>query len=99
MEIYPELFPDVSQPYPSRRAEDRVFDANQDRDRPGFDTHEGQPNLPKRLHHIVAGRGPLPPAGQGRPVVPEEGLVVSRSAERPLGEALPKSRMHRAGTG
>ena len=45
METYPEQFPDESQPDPSYRSEDRVFDALQDSDHPGFDTHEGQPDL------------------------------------------------------
>ena len=31
METYPEQFPDESQPDPSRRAEDRVFDARHSR--------------------------------------------------------------------
>ena len=43
METYPEQFPDESQPEPSHRSEDRVFDAIQGDDHPGFDTHEGQP--------------------------------------------------------
>ena len=41
METYPEQFPDESQPEPSHRSEDRVFDAIQGDDHPGFDTHEG----------------------------------------------------------
>ena len=45
METYPEQFPDDSQPDPSRQAEDRVFDAIQDNDRPGSTNHEGQPDL------------------------------------------------------
>ena len=44
MEIYPEQFPDESRPDPNHRAEDRVFDAIQDSDGPGFDTREGQPD-------------------------------------------------------
>ena len=44
METYPEQFPNESQPDPSRRAEDRVFDAIQGTDRPGFENHEGQPD-------------------------------------------------------
>ena len=44
METYPEQFPDESQPDPSYRAEDRVFDSIQDGDGPGFDTREGQPD-------------------------------------------------------
>ena len=44
MEIYPEQFPDEIQPDPSYRSEDRVFDAIQDRDHPGFVTFEGQTN-------------------------------------------------------
>ena len=42
METYPEQFPDESQPDPSRRAEDRVFDAIQDSGVPGLENHEGQ---------------------------------------------------------
>ena len=38
---------------------------------------------------MVAGPGPLRPAGQGRPVVTEEGEAVSRSPGLPRGEALP----------
>ena len=45
METHPEQFPGESQPDPSYRSEDRVFDAIQDSDGPGFDTHEGQPDL------------------------------------------------------
>ena len=46
METYPEQFPNESQqPDPNPRAEDRVFDAIQGSDGPGFDTHEGQPDL------------------------------------------------------
>ena len=45
METYPEQFPDESQPDPSYRSEDRVFDAIQDNDRPGSTNHEGQPDL------------------------------------------------------
>ena len=44
MEIYPEQFPDEGHPDPSHRTEDRVFDAIQDGDRPGFENHEGQPD-------------------------------------------------------
>ena len=44
MEIYPEQFPDESQPDPSQQAEDRVFDAIQGSDHPGFENHEGQPH-------------------------------------------------------
>ena len=45
METYPEQFPNESQqPDPNPRAEDRVFDAIQGTDHPGFDTHEGHPD-------------------------------------------------------
>ena len=44
MEIYPEQFPDESQPDPSYRSEDRVFDAFQGSDHPGFENHDGQPD-------------------------------------------------------
>ena len=42
MEIYPEQFPDESQPDPSHRSEDRVFDPIQDSGGPGSSNHEGQ---------------------------------------------------------
>ena len=45
MEMYPGQFPTERRPDPSRRAEDRVFDANQDCDRPGFIVHEEMPYL------------------------------------------------------
>ena len=46
MEIYPEQFPDEEPARPhADRSEDRVFDAIQGSDGPGFDTHEGQPDL------------------------------------------------------
>ena len=41
METYPEQFPGESQPDPSYRSEDRVFDAIQDSDGPGSTNHEG----------------------------------------------------------
>ena len=44
METYPEQFPDESQPEPSHRSEDRVFDANQDGDGPGSSNHDGHPD-------------------------------------------------------
>ena len=45
MEMYPEQFPAERRPDPSRRAEDRVFDADQDCDRPGFILYEELPYL------------------------------------------------------
>ena len=44
METYPEQFPDESQPDPSRRSEDRAFNAIQDSGSPGFENHDGQPD-------------------------------------------------------
>ena len=44
MEMYPEQFPAERRPDPSRRAEDRVFDAIQDSDHPRFVICEGQAN-------------------------------------------------------
>ena len=44
MEIYPEQFPDESQPDPSYRSEDRFFDAIKDSGSSGFENHEGQPD-------------------------------------------------------
>ena len=44
METFPEQFPDESQPDPSYRSEDRVFDAIQGSGVPGFKNHEGQPD-------------------------------------------------------
>ena len=44
MEIYPEQFPDESQPDPSYRSEDPVFDAIQGTDRSDFANHEGHPD-------------------------------------------------------
>ena len=44
METHPEKFPDESQPDPSQQAEDRVFDAIQGSDHPGFENHDGQPH-------------------------------------------------------
>ena len=44
METYPGQFPDESQPDPSCRSEDRVFDAIQDSGGPGFENHNGQPD-------------------------------------------------------
>ena len=44
METYSEQFPSERRPDPSHRAEDRVFDAIQGSDHPGFANHQGQPN-------------------------------------------------------
>ena len=96
METYPEQFPDEgASQTPCYRSKDRFFDAIQDSDRPGFANHEGQPDpeTPEMNFVIptqVAGHGPLRPAGQGRPVVTEEGEAVSRSPwTAQIGEALP----------
>ena len=44
METNSEQFPAERRPNPSRRAEDRVFDAIQGSDHSGFENHEGQPD-------------------------------------------------------
>ena len=44
METNSEQFPAERRPDPSRRAEDRVFDAIQGSDHSGFENHEGQPD-------------------------------------------------------
>ena len=40
METHSEKFPADGRPDPSRRAEDRVFDANEGSDQPGIANHE-----------------------------------------------------------
>ena len=44
METNSEQFPAERRPDPSRRTEDRVFDAIQDSDHADFANHDGQPN-------------------------------------------------------
>ena len=44
METYSEQFPAEGRPDPIRRAEDRIFDANEDSDQPGIAKPEGQPD-------------------------------------------------------
>ena len=44
MEMYPEQFPAERRSDPSRRAEDRAFDAIQGSDHSGFANHDGQPD-------------------------------------------------------
>ena len=44
METYSEQFPSERRPDPSHHPKDRVFDAIQDSDDPGFANHDGQPN-------------------------------------------------------
>ena len=44
METYPEQFPTDQRPDPNHRAENRAFDPSQGSDRPGFVSHEGQPD-------------------------------------------------------
>ena len=44
METNSEQFPAERRPDPSRRTEDRVFDAIQGSDHSGFENHDGQPD-------------------------------------------------------
>ena len=44
MDTNSQQSPADQQPDPNPRAEDSVFDAIQDSDHAGFDTHDGQPN-------------------------------------------------------
>ena len=48
METYPEQFPDESQPDPSHRAEDRVFDPIQDKRPPRLRRTTRGSRTPKR---------------------------------------------------
>ena len=80
METHSEKFPADGRPDPSRRAEDRFFDANEGSDQPGIANHEEKDrpgSAGNGLHHLVAGRGPLRPAGQGLLLVAEEGQAAS----------------------
>ena len=45
METYSQQFPpEGASRTPCRRSKDRISDANEGSDGPGFDTHEGQPD-------------------------------------------------------
>ena len=63
METYSEQFPPEGRPDPSRRAKDRVSDANEDSDQPGIANHEGQ----------AASRSPGRRIGETLPVAPDLG--------------------------
>ena len=63
MEIYPEQFPPEGCPDPIPRAEDGVFDANEDSDQPAVANHEGQ----------AASRSPGRRIGETLPFAPDLG--------------------------
>ena len=63
METYPERSPAEGRPDPSRRAEDRVSDANEDSEQPAVANHEGQ----------AASRSPGRRIGETIPVAPDLG--------------------------
>ena len=63
METYPGQLPPEGLPDPSRRAEDRIFDANEDSDQPAVANHEGQ----------AASRSPGRRIGETLPVAPDLG--------------------------
>ena len=63
METYPEQFPPEGRPDPGRRAEDRVFDANENSDQPAAANPEGQ----------ASSRSPGQPVGETIPAAPDLG--------------------------